>query len=346
MIVPVHNAEKTLHATVKSIIEQSFTDIELLLIENGSSDNSEKLCREFNRLDPRIRMEKIECANVMRARGRGIDIATGKYIAFCDADDWYDRNAIELLFNAAVQSKAQIVKAGYRKRTSVSSLVHFDKSIVAKSRVIKRNEWLYEDYARFFNPIKYSCSSSMWGSLYLRDFIVNEIPDHIRLNGLRRGEDLLFNYAACSLADSVDYESSCIYNYRLGGVTSSTYRLLDDLLVYWQMAIDLGYAPDEYLPDLRTDNSLYILQAILLRYMKCAGLSKKELLDFYSGVLQNSSVQELVWDLTAHSSTLSNSQNIMVSAYSTKDPNALYALAKHEYWFKRLIMKAGSIVAR
>ena len=190
MIVPVHNAEKTLHATVKSIIEQSFTDIELLLIENGSSDNSEKLCREFNRLDPRIRMEKIECANVMRARGRGIDIATGKYIAFCDADDWYDRNAIELLFNAAVQSKAQIVKAGYRKRTSVSSLVHFDKSIVAKSRVIKRNEWLYEDYARFFNPIKYSCSSSMWGSLYLRDFIVNEIPDHIRLNGLRRGEDL------------------------------------------------------------------------------------------------------------------------------------------------------------
>lgn len=346
VIVPVHNAEKTLHATVKSIIRQSFADIELLLIENGSSDNSERLCHEFSRLDPRIRMEKIECANVMQARGRGTDIATGRYIAFCDADDWYDRDAITLLFNAAVQSKAPIVKAGYRKRTSASSFVHFDKPIVAKSCVIKRDEWQYEDYARFFNPIKYSCSSSMCGSLYLRDFIINEIPTHIRFNRLRRGEDLLFNYAACSLADSVNFESSCIYNYRLGGVTSSTYRLLDDLLVYWQMAIELGYAPDEYLSDLRTDNSLYILQAILLRYMKCVNLSKNDLLDFYAGALQNPSVQELVWDLITHASTLSSSQNKMVSAYSTQDPNALYALARHEYWLKRLIMKAGSIVAR
>ena len=98
IIVPVYNTEKYLSQCVESILSQTFIDFELLLIDDGSKDDSGKICDEYAAKDNRIRVFHIANSGVSTARNMGLDNAKGKYIAFLDADDyWYDSTAIERL---------------------------------------------------------------------------------------------------------------------------------------------------------------------------------------------------------------------------------------------------------
>ena len=88
VIVPVYNAEKYFHRCIDSILSQTFTDFELLLINDGSTDRSGKICDEYANKDARIRVFHKENGGVSSARNIGLDNARGEWIAFCDSDDW------------------------------------------------------------------------------------------------------------------------------------------------------------------------------------------------------------------------------------------------------------------
>ena len=87
IIVPVYNAEKYLHRCIDSILEQTFTNFELLLIDDGSTDNSNKICDEYAKTDSRIRVFHKANGGVSSARNMGLDKAKSEWICFCDADD-------------------------------------------------------------------------------------------------------------------------------------------------------------------------------------------------------------------------------------------------------------------
>ena len=87
IIVPVYNAEKTLPRCIDSILAQTFTDYELILVDDGSSDGSLSVCSAYAARDSRIRVLHQENAGVSAARNAGLDAAAGKYIMFCDSDD-------------------------------------------------------------------------------------------------------------------------------------------------------------------------------------------------------------------------------------------------------------------
>ena len=88
IIVPVYNAEKTLRRCVRSLMGQTYRNLEIILVNDGSKDGSLGLCREFAGEDARIRVIDQPNGGVSSARNAGLDAATGKFVMFCDSDDW------------------------------------------------------------------------------------------------------------------------------------------------------------------------------------------------------------------------------------------------------------------
>ena len=93
-IVPVYNAGKYLHRCIDSLMQQSFTDFEVLLVDDGSSDDSGKICNDYAAKDERVKVFRKVNGGVSSARNLGLDNASGEYISFVDADDYLETNAM------------------------------------------------------------------------------------------------------------------------------------------------------------------------------------------------------------------------------------------------------------
>lgn len=108
IIVPVYNVEKFLNRCVDSILAQSFTDFELILVDDGSPDNCGAMCDEYAEKDKRVIVIHKENGGASNARNAGLDIAKGKWIGFIDSDDWIHKDYLLYLYNAAVDSNKLI----------------------------------------------------------------------------------------------------------------------------------------------------------------------------------------------------------------------------------------------
>lgn len=113
VIVPVYNAEKYLERCLQSILEQSYKEFEVVLINDGSTDNSIRIAKEFAHRDQRIKIIEQKNAGPAKARNRGIEAASGEYIAFVDADDWVHMDMLMEFHNAAVNADADLVICGF-----------------------------------------------------------------------------------------------------------------------------------------------------------------------------------------------------------------------------------------
>ena len=105
IIIPIYNCEKYLKECIESILMQTLKKIEVILIDDGSTDNSLKICKLFQSKDPRIKVIHQENVGVSKARENGLKIATGKYISFIDADDYIKEDFLEKLYNEIRENK-------------------------------------------------------------------------------------------------------------------------------------------------------------------------------------------------------------------------------------------------
>ena len=113
VIVPVYNGEKYLCRCLDSILAQSFSDFELILINDGSTDNSGKLCDDYAAADSRVTVIHTENRGVSRARKTGLERATGKYVTFVDCDDWLDKALYFRMVDGAEQHGADVVVCAF-----------------------------------------------------------------------------------------------------------------------------------------------------------------------------------------------------------------------------------------
>ena len=109
IIIPVYNAAPYLAACLESVRRQRYENIEILLINDGSSDSSPHICEMYARVDPRIRVVDKPNGGVSSSRNLAMEQARGEYLQFVDSDDWIDRNASRLLVERALESEADLV---------------------------------------------------------------------------------------------------------------------------------------------------------------------------------------------------------------------------------------------
>lgn len=136
VIVPVYNAEQYLDRCVQSIVSQTFSNLEIILIDDGSKDNSGVLCDAWVKKDSRIRVIHQHNAGAGAARNRGLSVATGDYIGFVDSDNWIAPDMYQILYNAIIQYKAEVAmgQMEIRKSYKKTSLTKMNYNVVTKSR--------------------------------------------------------------------------------------------------------------------------------------------------------------------------------------------------------------------
>lgn len=115
IIVPIYNVEKYLKKCINSILEQTFNEFELILVNDGSTDQSLKICNEYKRLDSRVRVINKLNGGLSSARNAGLEVANGEYIAFVDSDDYIDSDMYNMMIGLAKERNADIVQCRFKK---------------------------------------------------------------------------------------------------------------------------------------------------------------------------------------------------------------------------------------
>ena len=204
VIVPVYNAEKTLRRCVTSILEQQYTDLELLLVDDGSTDASGAICDEFSAQDARVRTIHQPNAGVSAARNHALDQAQGVYLQFLDSDDWITPDATRSLVRAAEAHHCDLVIADFYR---VVGERLSRKGDIDEDGLLTREEYaahMMENPADFYYGV-------LWNKLYRRDLVE---AYHLRMDPeISWCEDFLFNLEYIRHADRLYALSVPIYYY-------------------------------------------------------------------------------------------------------------------------------------
>lgn len=158
VIIPIYNAEKYLAECLKSVVEQTFTDFEIICINDGSSDGSLRILQDFRKKDERIKIIDQKNAGVSAARNAGLKLATCKYIGFVDSDDTLEKNFFETLFVAAQENNADIVFS--RELSSSDTL--------SPEKIYSRSDIRSEILPLYFKQDNYN---PIWNKLYAASII-------------------------------------------------------------------------------------------------------------------------------------------------------------------------------
>jgi glycosyltransferase involved in cell wall biosynthesis len=212
VIVPVHNAQDYIKHCLRSIIKQTYSNVEIIVVDDASTDESRKVIRKC--LIGNMRLVALD-DNVGegRARFKGLSFCSGTYVMFVDADDFLPKDAIGSLVNAAVRLNADIVE-GTSLRTLDSWGLLSRKSCVNPLTIVQPE--LFDKYYISFFGINI-LSVTMWGKLYRRSLFDHE---EIKPSGLKIGEDLWVNMVMFPFIERYVRINQMVYYYRYGGVTA------------------------------------------------------------------------------------------------------------------------------
>jgi glycosyltransferase involved in cell wall biosynthesis len=219
VVIPVYNSAKYLHECLDSVIAQTFSDWEIVAIDDGSSDDSPAILDEYAAKDSRIKVIHKANGGVSAARNDGLAAASGEYVLFADSDDWLSDDALQVLFDATSNGAVDVAIADHWqwKENGSESLHHFfAEDFLTDSLAVIRDVQrmvLYKGYSPYPSP---NCSymfSALWTKLIRRTLLVD---NGIRFSGsLKLYEDGLVALQVFQHAKSVCYRRVPVYHYRV-----------------------------------------------------------------------------------------------------------------------------------
>lgn len=176
VIIPVYNAEKTLEKTLNSLINQTYKNLEIILVNDGSTDNSREICENYQKKNVNIKLINKENEGPGKARESGLKYASGNYISFIDADDYIDINFYKIMTSKVEEDRADIVQCGY-------SLVDLKGNVIVPSKlkyqVVKGQYRCASLYVKQKNMTNYLCNK----------LFSKELFSNIKFTKLYAGED-------------------------------------------------------------------------------------------------------------------------------------------------------------
>ena len=213
VIVPVYKAEAYLETCVASIRNQTYKNLEIILVDDGSPDRCGAMCDAFAAEDPRIRVIHKENGGQSAARNMALDLATGAYIGFADADDWLEPGMYQRLYERMVEHHAQISVCGSRLEFDDGRIAYLNTDYPKDQRLR-----IFHTLEALENVISNKqLTNSLWDKLYQRD-----IFDGLRLSEGKIYEDMELMPKCLERAQVVVYDPEPFYHYRQ--TPSSTIR--------------------------------------------------------------------------------------------------------------------------
>lgn len=268
IIMPVYNAEKTLNRAIDSIISQTMIEWELILVDDGSTDDSPSICDKYKIIDDRIVVIHKKNAGVAAARQDGLDTTQGEYVIHADSDDWMDNNALAELYSTAIKHDADVVLCDY--------ILQVDET----GTYVKQTPSNVYDNRQIIRDLPRNLLGVLWNKLVRRSVI--DKFDVKFMSGIDYSEDLLFCYQLFVNPVKCVYLSAAFYHYvmRQTSITHLISRKNIDfrLMAYEQMKTILDN--NIYKKDLHKfkfyvliealKSGLYNAEEISLMYKECS----------------------------------------------------------------------------
>lgn len=207
VIVPVYNAEKYIRRCIDSIRNQTYEEIEIILVNDGSIDSSKRICEKYCEIDNRITLYNQKNSGPSAARNYGLEKAGGKFIQFVDSDDFIEPDITERLTKEMMNSKSSLVISSYK------ILREENEEVIIKDikKISYKNMGRSEFFEKFFSFQSSGFINSLWNKLYDKDLIDKH---KIKLNeDWDIGEDLAFNLDYFRFIVKVGFVSEPLYNY-------------------------------------------------------------------------------------------------------------------------------------
>ena len=204
IIVPVYNVEKYLGHAIESALEQTYKNLQIILVDDGSTDNSGNICDEYKQKDRRIEVIHKENGGLSDARNKGLDIANGKYIMFLDSDDFFEPNAVKTMYKEIKEKNADFVIGNYINTDPDGE--KWQNSIFDE-KIYNNFKLSITDYEKSF----FVMNSAVWNKIFKKEFI-----DKLNLRFIKGlpAEDAIFTTYCFVNTDKVYYTKEVIYNYR------------------------------------------------------------------------------------------------------------------------------------
>lgn len=216
VIIPVYNVEKYLRQCVDSVLAQTYQNIEIILVDDGSTDSSGDICDEYKNIDNRIIVIHQKNAGLSEARNAGLDVANGLYISFIDSDDWISKDNLEkMISEIKIHDSDFVFSDGFNFEES-------QKGYDIKQGYIRKRKYETDTGENVFEQLQkrkdFHCAVQMylWKKFFLDKYGLRFYPDILY-------EDMLFTYKAFLLADSVAHCHEKLYHrrFRQGSIVTS-----------------------------------------------------------------------------------------------------------------------------
>ncbi len=231
IIIPVYNAEKYLNRCLDSVLNQSYKNLEIILVNDGSTDASLLICKNYSEKDKRIRVINKTNEGAAQARNTGLDCVRGEYIAFVDSDDFISSQIIEKLYSGATENDCDIAVCGYWTYYENQNINLNKKNKRIKNAILCENDTL-----KLFGWGNQVSANSIWAKLYK-----SELFEDIRFPEFKTAEDLFVAFRLYHKANKIYVTNEQMYYYicRQGSLmhgkklnTNDTVLVCDKLIEY------------------------------------------------------------------------------------------------------------------
>lgn len=325
IIIPCYNVEKYVNTCIESAVNQTYQDIEIICVNDGSSDGTLSILNIWAEKDKRVKIIDQINSGVSTARNRAVSSAEGEYIAFVDGDDRIDETAIEKAVDKILKFKCDLVFWSYRKWYGEETV---ENQVFGETEKLIGGCEYIDFYRQFFgltgektkSPELADSLCTVWGKLYKRELI-----NDVRFKDLKKigtFEDGLFNIECLIKGKSAYYIPECLYYYRKDNDVSITSKYKQNLFENWQ---ELYNIIENFIDKNNLDNSFG--EALSNRVaMSIIGLGLNEVLNPLGAKQQIKNLKKIIKSEGYH--TACSNLTLMYFPLHWK---IFFALAKREY---------------
>lgn len=339
IIVPVFNAENTIVKTINSIINQSYRNIEVIIVDDGSTDKSFDICTKLSLEDNRLKMIRISNSGVSNARNTGILASLGEYITFVDSDDIIDSNMILNCIKELERTVFEVIIYGME-------FIYYKNGKVIKriEKTIKNDYIITNDYKRklFIDLYTNNYLSSSCNKLYKKSFLIKN--DILFNSNLSKFEDLVFSLKVFRYANNILALNQCFYKYlHVNSMSLSKkylQRMYEDNIKY--VIREMLYLCKEL--NLSNDDKAYLSYCSIYMLTLCIEneiIGNRNYYDIYKYIKYIFSIEENVDLITNIKSELKKS-NFIVNFVISKNWLGLLVFLKIKVFFKEFILHRGN----